>query len=181
MKTINSRTAWLAIGALVCVAPLATALVSAKPAQDGLDDERAAPTLEGVWDVTVFILNASCQPADVNRTVRATNMFMHGGTLTEEPARANLLLRSPSFGTWRRVGEHRYAAVFEFPRFNPIPVVNPDGSFSFTFRDTQKVTRTIQLNQAGTIFTATALVERFDMNGSLIDTGCATEVATRLE
>jgi hypothetical protein len=98
-------------------------------------------------------------------------MFIRGGTLTEQPARANLILRSPSFGTWRYVGDQQYAAVFRFSRFNP------DG----TFAATQRVTRTIELNREATAFTATALVELFDINDSLFQTGCATETATRLD
>jgi hypothetical protein len=181
MKTNVARTVSLVTWALVCVATVTTALVSARGVQGPQGEQRPARTLEGVWDVTVSVLNPSCQPGDVNRTVRARNMFMRGGTMTEEPALTNLITRSPSFGSWSLVGDHQYTAVFRFPRFNPIPIINPDGSLSFMFRDTQKVSRTIELNQAGTRFAASALVEHFDANNNLIDTGCATEIATRLE
>jgi hypothetical protein len=59
--------------------------------------------------------------------------------------------------------------------------VNPDGSVTYTFRDTQRVTRTIELDPAGNTFVATALVQHLDANDNLLDTGCATEVAARLE
>lgn len=181
MKTSISRAVSLAAWALMCVATLTTAQLSARRGQDAQGEELPARTLEGVWDVTVSILNGSCQPGDVNRTVRAINMFMREGTMIEEPARANLILRSPSFGTWRHVSDRQYTAVFRFPRFSPIPVINLDGSLSYNFRDTQKVSRTIELNRAGTRFTAIALIERFDANDILIETACATEVATRLQ
>jgi hypothetical protein len=165
---------------LICIPTLAPILVSAKAFEHQQYKEQAARALEGVWDVTVSILK-DCQTGQVDRTVRAFNMFLRGGTLTEEPARANLILRSPSFGTWRHVGDHRYTAVFRFPRFNAVPIVNPDGSFTYTFRDTQRVTRTIELDLAGNTFVATARVEHLDANDNLLDTGCATEIAARLE
>jgi hypothetical protein len=95
---------------LICIPTLAPILLAANGFEHHQDKEQAARALEGLWDVTVTILK-DCQPGQVDRTVRAVNLFLRGGTLTEEPARTNLILRSPSFGTWRHVGEHRFTAV----------------------------------------------------------------------
>jgi hypothetical protein len=164
----------------VVIAATATCIpVSAKDQQDPLDQQRQAESrersahahqLEGVWDVSVTILD--CQTGNPIRTVRAMNMFIRGGTLTELATRSSPSLRTPSFGTWGYVGSSQYTAVFRFSRFNP------DGSFAAT----QKVSRIIELNPDGNAFSAISFVEVFDGNDNLIlPTGCATETATRLE
>ena len=128
--------------------------------------------IEGVWAVTATIRD--CQtgnPVPGVPLVRARNMFIRGGTLTEIGARGNPILRGPSFGTWYFEGNGHYRAVFRYSRFNP------DG----TFLATQKIARSIALSTDRSTFAANALVESFDANDNLIQTGCATEVATRLE
>jgi len=125
-----------------------------------------AGRIEGVWDVRVTI--RQCDTGAFIRNVRAMNMFIHGGTLTET---APNLLRGSSLGTWGPVGAHDYTAVFRFFRFNP------DGSFA----GTTKVTRNIELSRDANEFTATGSFENFDANDNLISSGCATETASRLE
>jgi hypothetical protein len=162
--------------ALILAATAMAVPVTAHDLQDGLQRqaeslERAARAhmLEGVWDVSVTILD--CQTGNPIRTVRATNMFIHGGTMTELAPRSSPSLRSAGLGTWGYVDRHQYTAVFRFSRFNP------DGSFAAT----QKVSRVIDLNREGNAFSATAVVEIFDANDNLIlPTGCATETGTRL-
>jgi hypothetical protein len=127
-----------------------------------------ARRIEGVWDVMVTIRD--CQTGNPLTTVRARNMFIRGGTLTELNARGNPSLRSPSFGTWHIDDDGTYAAVFRYSRFNP------DGTFS----QTVKVTRQIRLSRDADAFAANAFVEVFDVNDVLVQTGCATEAATRL-
>jgi len=130
-----------------------------------------ARRIEGVWDVMVTIRD--CQtgnPVNPPVTVRARNMFIRGGTLTELNARGNPSLRNPSFGTWHMDNDGTYAAVFRYSRFNP------DGTFS----QTVKVTRQIRLSRNGDAFAANAFVEVFDPSDVLVQTGCATEAATRL-
>jgi hypothetical protein len=79
--------------------------------------------------------------------------------------------RGPGLGTWQFLGGQSYSAVFRFFRFNP------DGSFA----GTRRVARTIELSDDSNQFTTTATDEIFDANDVLIQTGCATETATRLE
>jgi hypothetical protein len=158
---------------------VATALVSAEGLQDPKDDQlqgesfqrsAQARRIEGVWDVTVVIRD--CQTGGALRTVRARNMFIRGGTLSELGAQTNPILRGPGLGTWRYVGEDQYTAVFRFTRFNP------DGTFSAI----QKVSRRITLGQDSNTFAAGAVVELFDLDGNpTAPPGCATETASRLE
>lgn len=122
------------------------------------------PRIQGVWDVSVTIRD--CQSGDVIRTVRAMNLFVHDGSLTETAAN---ILRSPSVGTWMHAQGQTYTSTFRFFRYNP------DG----TFASTAKVTRTIELSDDASQFTSTGTVEDFDADGVLISTACATEAATR--
>ncbi len=128
-----------------------------------------ARRIEGVWDARVTIRR--CDTGDPIINLRAMNMFIRGGTLTETGAGASPTLRGPGLGTWQHLGGRHYISVFRFFRFNP------DGSFA----GTQKVTRTIDLSRDANEFTATASFEVFDANDGFIRAGCATETATRLE
>ena len=97
-----------------------------KPVQVAQDQEQQSESreaaararrIEGVWDVMVTIRD--CQTGNPLTTVRARNMFIRGGTLTELNARGNPSLRSPSFGTWHMDDDGTYAAVFRVLSFQP--------------------------------------------------------------
>ncbi len=124
----------------------------------------------GLWDVRV--INRDCQTGEPAATppLHVMNMFNRGGTLLETgsglPTR-----RGPGLGTWQYLGGLSYSSVFRFFRFNA------DG----TFAGTRRVARTIELSEDANEFIATASFEVFDANDNLIQTGCATETATRLE
>ena len=74
-------------------------------------------------------------------------------------------------GAWHADQKGGYSAVFWYSRF--------DGAGAFT--QTVKVGRQIQLGLDAKTFTASAFVEVFDVNDTLVQTGCATEAASRLE
>jgi len=118
--------------------------------------------------LTTNVSIRDCQSGDVIRSVRALNLFIHDGSLTETAVN---VLRTPSVGTWRRLEGQTYTSTFTFYRYNP------DG----TFASRAKVTRTIELNNDGSKFTSTGTVEDFDANNVLISTACPTETATRPE
>ena len=125
-----------------------------------------AQTLEGAWRVAVTIRN--CQTGAPMRTVLALNTFVPGGSMFET---ANGFLRSPSHGTWQKIGGNDYTATFMFFTFNP------DGSWL----GSNKIKRTITLSGDHQTFTAIASVGIFDASGNLIATACATEAAQRFE
>jgi hypothetical protein len=132
------------------------------------DSRRHRPGIEGVWTVNVTIRD--CKTGDVIRSLRALNLFIHDGSLTETAVN---VLRTPSVGTWRHVEGQIYASTFTFYRYKP------DG----TFASRAKVTRAIELSDdgGGGAFTSTDTVEDFDAKNALISTTCATETATRPE
>ena len=147
-----------------------TAMIVVTTAQVSLaahdDQDRDRPGIEGVWDVNVTIW--ACDTGAPVGAVHAMNMFIEGGTLTET---SNDLLRSSSLGTWRQVTKRGYTAVFRFFTFNP------DGSVA----GQNKITRAIRLGADANGFVANAVFQILDLNDNVIATGCATEVAKRLE
>jgi hypothetical protein len=153
-----------AIAALLLAA--AQTIVFAQETADAEHARKETPGIEGVWTVNVTIRD--CQRGDVIRTLRALNLFIHDGSLTETAVN---VLRTPSVGIWRHVEGQTFSSTFNFFRYNP------DG----TFASRTKVTRTIELSENGGEFTSTDTVEDFDANNALISTTCATETATRPE
>lgn len=153
-----------AVVALVIAA--APTIVSAQEPADDEHSRREVSGIEGVWSSNVTIRD--CQSGDVIRSVRALNLFIHDGSLTETAVN---VLRTPSVGTWRHLEGHTFTSTFTFFRYNL------DG----TFASRAKVTRTIKLREDGGEFTTTGTVEDFDANNVLISTACATETATRPE
>jgi hypothetical protein len=125
-----------------------------------------APSITGTWDVRVTILN--CQTGDAIRTFRAMSQFHGVHTLLETSAGVLPTVRGPGLGTWKRLGRRRFSAFFRF---------NPDASFA----GTQQVTRKIKLSKDGKEFTATGVFEIFDAEDNLLQSGCTTETATRLD
>jgi hypothetical protein len=125
--------------------------------------------MEGTWDLRVTLRD--CQTGGPLKTFCALSTFGHSGTLIETYASEIPSHRSVGQGTWRHIGGRDYAAVLRFFRFHP------DG----TFAETEKVTQRIQLSADGNEFTATASIEVYDPDDTLIKTDCATETAKRLE
>ena len=157
----------LRTSAIVALALAATQItVSAQETADAEHGPKEKPGIEGVWIVNVSIRD--CRRGDVIRNVRALNLFIHDGSLTETAVN---VLRTPSVGSWRHFEGKTYTSKFTFFRYNP------DG----TFASRAKVTRTIELIEDHSEFTSTGTVEDFDANNVLISTACATETATRPE
>lgn len=173
MKVRTLRAIFGATLALMLAFTVTHVWVSAQATEPQLQDDSSDSSsgngkIVGVWDVRVTPRN--CQTGDPLASLRVMNMFIRGGTLLETssglPTR-----RGPGLGTWQYLGGRSYSAVFRFFRFNP------DGSFA----GHRRVARTIELSQDSNEFTATASDEIFDANDNLVQTGCATETATRLE
>jgi hypothetical protein len=128
----------------------------------------AAHGLEGVWDVVVTIRDAAGNPV---RSFRAMNMYIRGGQFEEFGVGTPPGQRGPGMGVWQSVGKGRYSAVLEFFRFNA------DG----TVAGTQKVQRAIELNSEEDGFTSSAEIQILDINGQLIQSAFATEIAFRFK
>ena len=128
--------------------------------------DRQTPRLNGVWNVSVMV--RSCETGELIRSVRALNLFVHDGSMSETSSNSQ---RSNSVGTWRHLEDNTYASMFEFFRYNP------DG----TFASTARVIRTIELSHNGTRFRSTGTVEDFNAQNLRVSVGCSTETAERAQ
>ncbi len=157
----------LRISAMIALVMAGTQMVVSAQEPGGAENSRRkAPDIEGVWTVNVTIRD--CQTGDAIRSLRALNLFIHDGSLTETAVN---VLRTPSVGIWKHLEGQTYASIFTFFRYKP------DG----TFASRAKVTRTIELKDNGGEFTSSGTVEDFDADNTLISTACETETATRPE
>jgi hypothetical protein len=139
-------------------------LVLGLAATQATASDQETPRLNGLWNVNVTV--RSCETGEVIRNVRALNLFIQDGSMTETSSNSQ---RSNSVGTWRHRRDTTYRSMFEFFRYNP------DGTFATTAR----VVRTIQLSQDGNRFVSTGTVEDFDAQNINVSIGCSTETATR--
>jgi hypothetical protein len=141
-----------------------TMLVLVLAATQATASDKETPRLNGVWNVNVTV--TSCETGEVIRNVRALNLFIQDGSMTETSSNSR---RSNSVGTWRQRRDNTYRSMFEFFRYNP------DGTFATTAR----VVRTIELSEDGNGFVSTGTVEDFDAQNVRVSVGCSTETATR--
>lgn len=146
--------------------PICTILALGLTGTTATAADEHAPHLQGLWNVNVAVRN--CETGEIIRNLRALNLFVHDGSMTETSTN---ILRGTSVGTWRHVQGDTYMSMFEFFRFNP------DG----TFASTARVTRTIELSEDGTRFTSTGTVEDFNAQNVRVSVGCSTEIAARAQ
>ncbi len=151
--------------ALVGVAALALAVwVSTISPQAVLAGDLSSHSqkLEGSWLVMVTREDQS--------TFLSLMTFTSGGGVLEESNTTSI--RSLGHGEWVRTGNRQFARTFVFFRFD-----GPTRGFIGTGRATANMRLGEDLNE----FRAVARIERFDVNGNLIDTSTSTELGRRLE
>jgi hypothetical protein len=124
--------------------------------------------IEGVWDVTVTARD--CATGAALGVFNAQAMFHRGGTLTDMSA-APPTSRGIGVGVWRRDGPGpTYTAIFRFNRFNA------DG----TLFGSRVVTRRLTLSYDANMETSVNTSEDRDPSGTVVATGCTTDVGKRL-
>jgi len=144
----------------------------------GRDDAEDA-TLEGVWDVSVEIVDCSTGLPLPRPGFQGIIMFTRDGKVIDtagnplipaDPPGPPFTRTSPGLGTWRHDGGRHYSAVSKFFRM--------DGT---VFKGTQELAESIELRGADN-FVATGTSDSFDTNGGVIPRlhGCNQLVGTRL-
>ena len=128
-------------------------------------------SLQGSW--MTHLQRRNCQTEDpIALPGRGLITFATGGTISETAAGAvGGGFRGPGHGVWERRGAREYTATFV------IQLLNPDGSFAAWLKSMQL----IELMENGDQFTSTVSVEVTDPQGTVIQTGCATTVGTRIK
>jgi hypothetical protein len=144
-------------------------LASGAPARAQSDDGGSHNGLQGTWRVQVTVRD--CQTGAVLRTFPALFAFAKGGTVTNTTAGQSPALFTPGFGVWRHTQGRTYTAVLE------AFVFSPDG----VWIQTNRFTRSIELDGDADEFADSINLEIFDTSGNLITTGCGTSVATRFK
>ena len=131
----------------------------------------AEKSLQGSW--TTQLQRINCQTGDPAALPgRGLITFAKGGTLSETAAGAGASgLRGPGHGVWERRGAREYTATFI------IQLLNADGSFAAWLKSMQL----IELSENGDQFTSTVSVEVTNAQGTVINTGCATAVGSRIK
>ena len=150
----TSLAAVAAIGVAALVAAGAT-----WAGRGGHDD--AANSLVGTWQLTV-------NRGPTLPPVQGLTTYTEGHSLI---GTGNTTVRGPAHGTWERVRGRLYADTHIFFRFGA----------TGAWIGSQKIRETVRLSPDGESYTAIAISDQFDTNGSLIASGLrATITATRM-
>jgi hypothetical protein len=127
-----------------------------------------ADAVEGSWEALITVRD--CTTGATILTARGQEVFHRGGTMTDTNA-SPPTTRGVGFGTWRRdAAGAGYTARFRFNRYNP------DGSFA----GTQRVTRVFTLSADGGTQTSINTSQTLDAAGTVLQSGCAGDVSTRV-
>ena len=125
-----------------------------------------AGKLEGSWRADVTITN--CAGVSV-RTFQSLLTYVRGGSMLEQSN--STFFRSGGQGIWLHDGGVNFSTHFRFFLFNSSGVAT----------GTSDVTKVIVLGPSDNEYTATTTSEIRDLNGNLLQSGCATDVAHRVE
>ena len=133
----------------------------------------AGHKLVGTWEVTLRFPECSmacpCPGGVPNIPLPVVQTYSKDGTMSE--VSGGTLYRSDALGTWEHVRDQEYSARYKFFIFNPTT-----GARMLT----EVVASQIQL-QGRDAFEATATVDLFAADGSLISSGCPINITgTRL-
>ena len=126
--------------------------------------------LEGTWRAQLTVRD--CQnPNTVLRTFPAIFAYAKGGTLTFTTGGQPPSLNTPGLGVWNHMYGSTYSAVSE------AFISSSAGAWT----STQRLTRVIVVSRDAKSYTDTVALEILDTHGSVMVTGCATSVASRME
>ncbi len=162
-----------AFGIATSLALLCAALVGSTNLY-GQPERLAEPTsrLQGTWWVTITLYD--CNTGDEQPPFVSLLAFVRDGTMSETTGNPIFQpgQRSSGYGTWAHVSDNVFTSTDEaFVLFTAGP---------FT-RGTQRINHSITVGRGGDEFNDEATVQFFDSNGSLIASGCARAVGTRLK
>jgi hypothetical protein len=129
--------------------------------------QSASNGLEGTWRLQVTV--SDCQTGAVLRTFPALFAYAKGGTVTATTGGQFPALFTPGLGVWQHTTGHSYNAVHESFVFSTAGV----------WMQTNRFTRSIELDGGANEYTDTIRLEIFDTSGHLIVMGCGSSVGSR--
>ncbi len=125
------------------------------------------PTLRGNWNSQATITDCN---GNTLAEFRAMQIYIQDGSLVSVDNQPPTV-HGTGLGRWRHLNGVNYSSPFQIFNFNP------DGSFA----GVQKIRRRIVLAADGNSYTSDVTFERVAPDGSVVASGCGTEVATRLQ
>lgn len=125
--------------------------------------------LVGAWNVQVTIRD--CQSGAEFFSFPAMITYNQGGTMKQSDLGDPSLIRLPGHGAWERLNGQRYSATFQFLTFN----------LDRSFAGRNVVRSAITLAPGGNAYHSTETGEMLNPSGVVINRGCATSTATRIE
>jgi hypothetical protein len=118
----------------------------------------------GTWNV---VITRPTAPPGQPLSFPALWSFVPGGVLLTS---GTSFVHTPGHGVWERDSGRSYTAVLEFFRLD----------LQGQYLGSQRVTLEIELAADGNSFTATNAIELLDPDGTVVGTGTATSVGTRM-
>lgn len=129
--------------------------------------------LEGTWRADVTVTNCAGVPIRTFQSlityVPPATPTVSGGSVLEQSN--STFFRSGGQGIWRHEGGPNFSTNFRFFLFNSSGVLT----------GTSDVTKSIVLGPGDNEYTATTASEIRDLNGNLLQAGCATDIARRVQ
>jgi hypothetical protein len=164
--TNKMRTLVIAMAMIFTVA--ATQISAFAQVNDGAQKSGAAISdsdnnLEGVWQTVVTF--SDCQTGATLGSFKALRTIASGGTVAE----TNPSFPSSGHGVWRRTGDRRYTVNVMFYAYDP----------TGDFGGNAKIVEYIRLSRDADSYTSTSTFQFVDPSGTVVDSGCSTETATR--
>jgi hypothetical protein len=161
MKTrLRTRTPGMAL-------PVLLTLLVLQVLGFGQDASARENTLVGTW--LLELTGRDCQTGEPVGTPpnQALHTYLPSGSLVG--SNNVTAFRSPSYGIWKRTDKQQFLATFISFRFNA------DGTPAGKI----EVTESIALGESSHSFTATSVVEIFDVDDHVLATICVGETAQR--
>ncbi len=169
MKNSLKKIAGTGLGLVLALGPV---WVGAESAGSDTDDS----SLVGTWqlEMTVRLDAADCTTADLvpfpPNPFPGLISFHEGGTLSEFASRSPPSVRSPGFGSWKKVGKYRYKLRRTFMEFD---------ANGLLWR-TMVIESQIQLGKYGNKYKDVSRLEMTDVSGNVLKF-CATSEGVRFK
>jgi len=155
---MRTKRSLLVIAALILVAA-----VVGTAASEGAGSQKPGNSIAGAWNVVVH------RPAPAPPLASLQVFTRDGSALewSEEPPAS----RTPQVGTWKKIGDHLYAATALVFRFDPTGahVAN------------MKISRNIRVSEDGQSFRQAARATTYDLQGNVLASFPVTATGERIQ
>jgi hypothetical protein len=125
--------------------------------------------LEGTWEMQ--LQRTDCAGHRIGSIAQAMVIFAAGGTVIESHAPRPQAQKTPGEGVWAHTTDNDYAVRFKYFTFDAQNV----------FTGWTIVTEELTVDETGNSNEGPATIDRYDVNGNFLESGCAELAGTRFE